>query len=164
MKYLLDQTPLVADFVAQMIPHVRKQGFGKACQAIGVVDDDNELIAGLVYHNLSVEAGLIELSCAALPGRQWATRTTLKYMYQYPFLTCGCQMLVQKNLATDERLLRQLAALNYSFINIPRLFGREKDGVLCMLTYEAWRDGMLCRRFKHHIVRDVLDVATEEAA
>lgn len=164
MKYLLDQTPLVAGFVAQMIPHVRKQGFGKACRAIGVVDDDNELIAGLVYHNLSPVAGLIELSAAALPGKQWATRTTLKYMYQFPFLTCGAQMLVQQTLATDEHLLGQLARLNYMFINVPRLFGRDKDGVLCLLTYEAWRDGMLCRRFKHHIIRDVLDVATEEAA
>ena len=51
MRYVLDQHELVADFVAQMIPHMRERGFGP-CRAIGVVDDNDELIAGLVYHNL----------------------------------------------------------------------------------------------------------------
>src|SRR5580765_7938700 len=150
MRYVLDQHELIARFVADMIPHVRDRGFG-ACRAIGVVDDDDELIAGLVYHNLDPQAGLIELSAAALPGRQWATRTTLKLMYQFPLLQCRCQMLVQRTLASNERLLGQLARLNYRFIAVPRLFGRHEDGVLCLLTYEDWVAGKLCQRFHHHV-------------
>jgi hypothetical protein len=129
LKYVFGQDELVADFVAQMIPHVRRRGFGKACRAIGVVDADNELIAGFVYHNLSEEAGLIEISAAALPGRLWVTPETLKTMYQFPFLQCGCQMVLHKVLSTNERMLRQFAALNCKLIAIPRLFGRERDGV-----------------------------------
>jgi hypothetical protein len=158
LRYVFDQHELVADFVAQMIPHVRRTGFGKACRAIGVVDENDELIAGLVYHNLSPQAGLIEISGAALPGRLWATRETLKLMHAYPFVTCGCQMVVMKVPADNARLLKQLALLGYELILLPRIFGRERDGMYCYLTYEAWTDSALCRRYRHHIVQ------AEEAA
>src|SRR5262245_26453048 len=127
MRYLVDHHDLVASFVARMIPHVGALGFGR-CRAIGVVNDDDELIPGLVYHHLDPATGIIEMSGAALPGHQWATRETLKLMYQYPFLQCGCQMVIMRVLLSDERLLRQLAALNYEFIKVPRLFGRGRDG------------------------------------
>lgn len=150
MRYVLDQHELVARFVADMIPHVRERGFG-ACRAIGIVDDDDELVAGAVFHNLDPEAGLIELSGAALPGRQWLTRATLKLVFQFAFLQCRCQMLVHRTLASNERVLGQLARLNYRFIAVPRLFGRDHDGVLCLLTYEDWVAGKLCQRFFHHV-------------
>jgi RimJ/RimL family protein N-acetyltransferase len=151
LRYALDQHEMVADFVTQMIPHVRSLGFGK-CRAIGVVNDDGELIAGIVYHNYSSEAERMEMSAAALPGHLWATRTTLKLMHQYPFIQCGCQLLYANVLADNERMLRQFAALNYSFIKLPRIFGRDRDGVLCLLTYEDWTESFLCKRYKHHIV------------
>jgi RimJ/RimL family protein N-acetyltransferase len=154
LRYALDRHELVADFVAQMIPHVRGHGFGKAIRAIGVVSEDGELIAGIVYHNYVPEAGIIEMSAAALPGHLWATRTTLKLMHRFPFLQCGCQMLFAKVLADNERMLRQFAAMNYGFIRLPRIFGRDRDGVLCCLTYEDWLESFLCRRYKHHIVSD----------
>ena len=145
MRYLLDQPELVADFVARMIPQVGARGFGR-CTAIGMVDDDGELVAGLVYHNLSPEAGLIEISGAALPETRWLTRETIRIMHGYPFLQCGCQMAIMKVLKTDLRLQRQLAALNYMFIDIPRLFGRGEDGVLCLLTQEDWMASKFYRR------------------
>ena len=159
MKYLVDQPDLVAEFVARMIPHVGALGFGR-CRAIGVVDDNHELVAGLVYHHMDPHSGIIEMSGAALPGHQWATRETLKLMYQYPFLQVGAQMVVMRVLYSDERLLRQLAALNYEFIRVPRLFGRDRDGVLCLLTYEDWVANKLCRRFGHHVP----DTQAQEAA
>jgi hypothetical protein len=153
LRYAFDQHELVADFVAQMIPHVRRAGFGKACRAIGITNEDNELIAGLVYHNLSPEAGLIEISGAALPGFFWATRETLRLMHQYPFVQCGCQMVVMKVPLDNERLLSQLLRLGYELIKLPRIFGRDRDGVFCYLTYEAWMQSALCRRYKHHVIQ-----------
>jgi hypothetical protein len=31
------------------------------------------------------------------------------------------------------------------------MLGRDKDAVLCQLTYEAWCDNKVCRRYKHHL-------------
>ena len=88
------------------------------------------------------------------------TRSTNERMYRYPFVQVGVQMLVQRTPVENERLLRQLAAYDYHFIKIPRMFGRGKDGVLCCLTYEAWAGNRFNKRFGHHL--DAVPI--EEAA
>src|SRR4029077_681729 len=103
---------------------------------IGIIED-SKLIAGLVYYNYDPEAEIIEIAGAALPHKHWLTRGTLARMYQYPFLQCDCQMVVQRTPADDERLLWMLARYDYAFVRVPRLFGRDRDGVICYLTREA---------------------------
>ena len=158
LGYVYGHDETVAQFVAQLIPHCRR-GFGANAKAIGVIDEDGKLIAGLVYHNYDPEAGIIEVSGASTTAR-WLTRGTIARFYQYPFLQCGCQMVIQRTPADDTRLLRQLAAYDYTFIKIPRLFGRDRDGVVCCLTYEDWADNRFNKRFGHHLV----DAHLEEAA
>jgi hypothetical protein len=150
LDYVYGYDAIVANFVAQLIPHCRERGFPQNSKAIGVIRDGN-LIAGLVYHNWEPETGIIEMSGAALPHQPWLTRETLKRMYVYPFLTCGCQMIVQRNSADDEALLGFLATADYAFIPVPRMLGRDRDGVLCCLTYEAWINNRYNRRYKHYL-------------
>jgi hypothetical protein len=149
LKYLYGYDEIVAKFVATLIPHCRG-GFDQNSKTIGVLDEDGRLIAGLVYHNYDPQSEIIELSGAATHPR-WLTRGSIARMYQYPFHQCGCQMLVQRTPADNERLLGQLAAYDFHFINIPRMFGRGKDGVLCCLTYENWAANRFNKRLKHHI-------------
>jgi hypothetical protein len=137
LDYVYGQDEIVAHAVAQMIPHCRERGFGK-CKAIGVVNESGNLLAGIVYHNWSPEAGVIELSIAALPKTKWLTRETLYRMFEYPFEQIGVQMVMHLVPADDERLLRQIAIAGHMFIAVPRLFGRDRDAVLCLLTREAW--------------------------
>jgi hypothetical protein len=157
-NYLYGHDEIVANFVASLIPHCRR-GFGPEARTIGVLNEKNHLIAGLVYHNYDPEAEIIELSGASINPR-WLTRQTIARMYQYPFLQCGCQMMIQRTPIENERLLRQLAVYDYTFIKIPRMFGRGKDGVLCTITYEDWANNRFNKRFKHHL----LDAVKEEAA
>jgi hypothetical protein len=159
-QYVYGDDVVVGGFVASMIPATRNRGFGK-CMTIGVVDGD-QLIAGIVYHNWNPEAGVIEISCAALPGSRWMTRETIKRAYQYPFLYLGSQMVMQMTAADDLPLLRQLNALNYAFVTLPRILGPNDDGIVCLLTREAWLESKVCRRYRH----DILDTpaATERAA
>lgn len=160
LDYVYGHDAEVARFVAQLIPQCRERGFDPASRAIGVIDSEGKLIAGIVYHNYDPEAQVIEISGAAIPGKYWITPETLKRSYQYPFHTCGCQMVVQRNDAANERLLGMLAALNYTFIRFPRMLGRDRDGVLCLLTYEDWCNNRYCKRYKHHIP----DYQRQEAA
>jgi hypothetical protein len=157
LDYIYGHDQVVASFVAALIPTCHR-GFGPNAKAIGVIEDGN-LIAGLVYHNYDPDAEIIEISGAALPKKNWLTRGTIARMYQYPFLQVGCQMIVQRNSADDERLLGMLASYGYTFIHVPRMLGRDRDGVLCLLTYEDWIDNRFNRRFRHHI-----DAPLEEAA
>jgi hypothetical protein len=155
LTYLYGQDEMVANWVAQMIPQVRRRGFGP-CKAIGVVDRDNELIAGLVYHHLyeDDETGerLMELSAAAVPGRRWFTPATIAVMHRYPFLECNCQMLVATTPATNLHVQRQLAVLGYDAVYLSRMYSRKLDGVLMRLTYEDWCANKVTQRYKHHIV------------
>jgi hypothetical protein len=146
LRYIYGQDELVADFVARMIPHVGDSGFGR-CKAIGVVNAvDNELIAGWTYHHSNPKAGWIEISAAALPGRQWAPRMTWQIMYDVPFLQYRCQTVCHTVLASNQRLLRQLGALGCSLRTIPRLFSRQDDGVIALLTDDDWRTNKIFQR------------------
>jgi len=144
LDYVYGYDALVADFVAQLIPHCRR-GFGPNAKAIGIIDDGN-LIAGLVYHNYDPEAEIIEISGAALPGKYWMTRRTIAQMYGYPFLQIGCQMVVNRVRADDERQLSMLARYGYAFHKVHRMYGRDSDGVLCTLTYEDWMSNRFNKR------------------
>jgi len=159
LDYVYGYDELVAKFVAGLIPEARSRGFGR-CKTIGIIQDI-ALIAGLVYHNFNPDAGTIEISGAALPGKAWLSRETLKRMYQYPFLGCHCQMVVNHVAAEDERQLRQLAVYGYSFITLPRALGRDRDAVRCQLTREDWEANKFNRRLKHHLG---VETPLEEAA
>lgn len=165
LKYIYEQDRSVADFVARSklasgFTEWRSGFVDKNLKAIGIANEDNELIAGIVFFNYHPEAGTIEMSVEALPKQHWLTRTTLAVMFQYPFLQCGCQMLMTKTSARSEHVLRMLAAMNFKFILVPRSGGRDEDGVICLLTFEDWVDGRFCRRFKHHVI----DAMMEQAA
>jgi len=150
LHYVYGHDQVVAQFAAMLIPHCRR-GFG-ACKAMGVADEHGALVAGFVYHNWDPEAEIIEISGAALPGVRWCTPMTLAHIYRYPFLQLDCQMIIQRVPAANERLLRQFAALNYTLIRVPRLFGSEQDGVLGLLTIEDWAANKICQRYRHHVL------------
>jgi hypothetical protein len=163
LSYLYGHDALVAQFVAQLVPHCHR-GFPPEARGIGVLNESGVLIGGLVYHNYDDDSGLIELTGAAIDPH-WLMRGTIERMYRYPFITCGCQMLVQRTPIENERLLRQLAVYDYTFIKVPRMFGRGKDGVLCLLTAEDWANNRFNKRFKHHLTPETaLADALEEAA
>lgn len=157
LHYVYGHDQIVADFVAKLIPHAHR-GFGNAT-AIGILDEEGRLIAGLVYHNWDPDAGTIEISGAALPRQKWLTRETIARMYQYPFLQIGVQMIVQRTPADDKRLLRQLSVYGYEFVKHRRMFGRNRDGIICSLTYEDWATNKFNQRLKHHLTDDRIEEA-----
>lgn len=139
MKVLLGHDEDVASFVASLIPQVAAHGFGE-CRAIGVIDADGRLVGGMAFHHWWPEAGTIEFSGAALTPK-WLTRSILDQMFGYAFAIPGIQMLVTRNSGNNTRLHRQLSAYGFERFDIPRMFGRDEDGVYWTLTEEAFRAG-----------------------
>jgi RimJ/RimL family protein N-acetyltransferase len=145
LKYYFKQDGIVAEFVARVLPHARGRSLGP-CETVGVLDKNNELIAGFVYHHYSPENGTIELGIVALPGFKWLTRTTLLVMMDYPFNHLRCQAIIIYARLSNKRILRQLAVLGFMFTPVPRLYGRDADGVICLLTDDAWRANKFSKR------------------
>lgn len=129
------------------------------CKTIGVIDGDGKLIAGVVYFNYKPKASTIEFGAASITSK-WFNRATYRRIFQYPFIECGCQMLVAYVRADNEWLLSQLARINFDFTMLPRYFGRADDGVYCTLTDDQWLD---CRVSKR-VYRDVNKLREMEAA
>lgn len=145
MRYIFDAPDLVAPFVAARINHGEPEVFDQGRIVTMGVHDGKQLIAGLVYHNWNKTAGIIEISGAAIDPR-WLTRQTLALMHYYPFVDCRCQQVIMRVRADNERLLRQLAVVGYAFIRFPRLYGRTRDGVIALLTDDAWGENPIFRR------------------
>jgi RimJ/RimL family protein N-acetyltransferase len=158
MELLYERDDDVAAFVGLLTNN--RRGYGKA-KAVGVMDDDGRLIGGIVFHNYSPEAKTIEMSGAGTDAR-WLTRDMIAAMSYYVFDQCGCQMAIMRVHADNERLLRQLAAAGFTFIKIPRLFGRDEDGIFCRLTFEDWQENKLYQRIKQRL--DEADPYRQEEA
>jgi len=142
------QTDLVAQWVASHPPFVTGAGFGN-CTAIGWAED-GVLIAGVVYNNYDPRAGIIEISAASKSAR-WLTRQSLHIMFQYPFEQLGCQMVVMRTSVKNETetgrgINRISKAFGFQQVIVPRLYGRDDDGVLHLLTDDAWRESRIGRR------------------
>lgn len=77
----------VGNWVASKIPGYR---LGDGAKALGVIVGQ-QLAAGVVYENFN---GIhIEAAIAAEPGTSWATRDTVRQIFDYPFTQLGCQAI-----------------------------------------------------------------------
>lgn len=83
------ETAQLAGWVASQIPHMNGEGFGP-CSAIGVVDDQNRIVGGIVYTDHQPQYGNIYLSFA-FADKRWPTRQILSAFLRYPFTQLGCQ-------------------------------------------------------------------------
>lgn len=129
----------VADYVAGVIWGDERR-FGDEMSAIGVQDANGSLIGGVVYHNWSPHAGTMELSAGATSAR-WLTRRIVSYLLAYPFHGCGCQMLLGQTEESNTRDRKLMVGLGFTEQLVPRLFGRDNNGIIQTLTDDQWKAG-----------------------
>lgn len=136
MRLLYGHDAAVERFIAQLVPGC-PDGFG-ASLCVGIVDRTGLLVAGWAWHGWNPHAGTIEFSGASITPR-WMTRKILNELFGYAFGIANCQMVMTRNSATNTRLHRQLRALGFTRFDVPRLFGRNQDGVFWTLTDDDWK-------------------------
>lgn len=104
--------------------------------SMGVFDDD-ELIAGVLYHNWYPDNGVIELTSAAT-SKRWLTRRVIRAMFHLPFHLLGCQMCLLRVSERNETMVHIARSFGFDEIYVPRLFGRDEGAYLFTLTDEQW--------------------------
>jgi len=138
LRYVYGQDQNVAQFVAQLIPHVDR-GFPSDAKAIGITDAAGTPLAGIVFYFWNQKAGTTEVAIAAVPAaRHWFSRETIFRLYDYVFTTRGCQMAIMRVRADNLGLLRQMKAFGCRLTPFERMYGHDADGVFCTYTAEAW--------------------------
>jgi len=138
LRYVYDQDKAIARAVAASIPHCDPRGFPANTRSIGILDRRNRIVGGILFYNWNPAAGTIEMAAAALPGAYWFSRETIRRAFGFAFSYPGCQMVKMQVLADDDRLLHQLSGFGFDRIFVPRLYGRDRDGVLCTFTDDDW--------------------------
>ena len=138
MQLLYGHDEDVERFVSALVPGC-SDGFGSS-RCVGVIDGDGQLVAGWAWHGWNPHAGTIEFSGASITPK-WMTREILHKLFSYAFDGIGCQMIVTRNSDTNTRLHKQLKRYGFDRFDIPRLFGRDENGVVWTLTAEQWRAG-----------------------
>ena len=97
----------VAEWVAARIPGFEASPRAKA---LGVING-RDLAAGVVYENWN---GVhIEAAIAAEPGTRWASRTTLRHLFAYPFITLGCRAISVSVPSSNLRSLNLATKLGF---------------------------------------------------
>lgn len=150
LQYVYDNDVIVAQFIAKRLNRDTRT-FGRY-KTIGVLDEEGRLIGGVVYLNYDRAAGVIEMGLAAVSPR-FFNRETFRRMFEYVFIGAKCQMLFTRVRAGNEHLLSQMARLNFNLTLIPRMYGREEDGVIGTLTDDQWLDSKLARRVYRDVTR-----------
>lgn len=114
-------------------------GFPQAT-TMGVFNDDNKLIAVMVYHNYDAKAGVVEISGAA-SDRRWLRKYVLQEMFATPFTDMGCQAVVMRVSPSREQrhIRRMLTSYGFTEHRIPRLRGRDEDECVFVLADDEWR-------------------------
>lgn len=121
----------VAGWVAERIPAFRPS---PDARALGVIKG-NAIAAGVVFENWN---GIhIEAAIAAEPRTSWASRTTLRHLFGYPFLTLGC-----------EAISVSVPSSNLQSLNLATKLGFEPEA---LIRYAA-HDGstlIVLKQFRH---------------
>lgn len=117
MELIFGYDAIVADWVAERIPHVGQDGFGP-CVAMGVMQG-NSLIAGAVFHNEIKAYGIGEMSFAATSPR-WATRATIRGILAIPFVQYRWRRLTAITPHDNHRATKILEGLGFKREGVAR--------------------------------------------
>lgn len=110
--------------------------------ALGWVDGSE--IGAVVFHGYYPEAGVVEMSAASNSPR-WLGREMIRAAFGHAFDTMGCQMVVWRVAADNDRTIRLAERLGFIGHLIPRLGGRDLDEIIFTLTDDAWRSSRFAR-------------------
>jgi len=137
LKVIWGAESVIVPFVAGQIG--LRRTFGE-CVTAAIVDETNNLAAGVVFHNYDPDSEVIEASAAAI-NPKWATRAVLTELMDYVFR--HCQMLVGRTAEDNMRVRRLWKAMGAQEYIIPRLRGREASEAVLCITDDAWNQSRL---------------------
>jgi RimJ/RimL family protein N-acetyltransferase len=145
MKLLYGHSAEVAAWVGWRIPVIKRhlerdpasEPFGPA-QAIGVLDNQNQLVAGVVFHNWNPDFQTVELSFAADTAK-WLNRTVIQAMMTYAFDTLGCCRInaTTPKTARDARRFIQKFGFRREGVATDG-FGPGQDVIISRLLKREW--------------------------
>lgn len=163
MKLLYGHSDEVAAWVGWRIPYVAKRltrdpaapPFGP-CQAIGVLNAANELVAGVVYHSYDQDCPSVEMSFAA-DTPKWLTRSLIHELMSYPFGTMGCKRVTGCTPKRAKAAREFLDAFGFKREGVVRQGFSDDDAIISGLLAREWAASRFNRAAQLQPARPVRD-------
>ena len=135
MKLLYGFDKMVCDWVASQLKSSLTGGDFEPCVAIGIVDDQEELVAGCIFNNYRM--GEVELTFAA-KNPSWATRDILRQLFDYPFRQLCVQRITAFIAKPNKRARRVIEGWGFVQEGVKRKAIDGKDAIMYgCLPHEA---------------------------
>jgi RimJ/RimL family protein N-acetyltransferase len=138
LKVVWGREDIVAPWIAE---EIGVWSIGE-CRTASVMAADGRLMAAVAFHNWNPQAGVIEVSAAAVDPR-WASRAVLSELFGYAFAIA--QAVVARTAEDNTRVRRLWKAFGAQEYIIPRLRGRMTSEVVIVLPDDAWAKSKLAR-------------------
>jgi RimJ/RimL family protein N-acetyltransferase len=129
-------SPLIAKWVGEQIGRDIEWG---PCEAIGVVDAQDNLVGGVVFNNYQPHFGNIEVSFAAI-RRDWLTPSLCAGILRYPFDQLKVNRITTLSPKRNRRARQFLK--KFGFVeegNVRGGFG-DDDMIVSGLLAKEWRE------------------------
>jgi RimJ/RimL family protein N-acetyltransferase len=137
VRLLFGHNDVVAEWVFRHIPGMPRP-FGNAV-AIGVMDEAERPMAGVVFHDYEPEFRTIQLSAAAITPR-WASRNILKTILQYPFEELKLQKVWTATKHDNLRALKFNEGVGFTReATLRDHFGPGTHAVICRMLAKDYR-------------------------
>ena len=106
-------------------------------RSVGVFDASRDLVAAVVLHRWSPHFGTIEVS-AATDHPRWLNRAVLTMIFDYAFITAGCQATVGISDERNEQARRFWLKVGASETTVPHLSGEDQPSSIYVLPRKTW--------------------------
>lgn len=138
MRLVYGYDQIVSNWVAARIPNMGGLPFPPST-AIGVVDNNDQPIGGVVFTNHQPQYGSIDISCASITPR-WLTKRLIRGIFAYPFgqLKVGRVTAITPRTATSSR--RFLEQFGFKLEGLVRRGFGTDDAVVYGLLAEEWQN------------------------
>ncbi len=140
MRLVFGKDRAVAKWVSGKIPALphSPDAFGP-CTGIGVLDRNENELAGIIFHDYQPSFSTIQMSFAANSPR-WATRNMVRMLLAYPFEQLKVRKLWSAVQHTNERTLRVGAGLGFKKeATLAHHFGQGSHAVIIRMFDSDYR-------------------------
>jgi len=137
VKLLYGHSSSVAQWVSKNIAHMQGAEFGPL-EAIGVIDDDGTLVAGVVFHDYQPAFKTIQVSVAASTPR-WFNRRILKEILAYPFERLRVNLIWSSIVHDNARAIRFNKGIGFVQEGVARYRFGSKHAYVSSMTFKEYK-------------------------
>lgn len=137
MRLVFGMDALVAKWVALRIPEMAPTFDFGPCAAIGVVDEHDMPIAGVVFHNEQPMFRSIAISCASTTPK-WLTRSMIRGIMSHPFDRLKCVRVTSITARKNTPTRRFLEKFGFKLEGVARRGLGDDDAMLYGMLDTEW--------------------------